>query len=234
MCATAARADTTLRSDSGSINLVELYTSEGCSSCPPADRWFSTLKDHPALWTQLIPLAFHVDYWDYIGWEDRFAQPGFADRQRHYAGENGMPTIYTPGLMSNGKEWRNFSWNAPGDPAVPTSGLLVASITNETLNVRYQPERTRDEPKNLIVNTAILGFGLTSQIDAGENTGRDLNHDFVVLEYRQAPMRLISGSYQTSLERHSRTIYADRYAVVIWVSNEGKQAPLQATGGWLD
>ncbi len=71
-----ASADTLhLASGDTRVNLLELYTSEGCSSCPPADRWLSGLRQDPRLWRQLVPVAFHVDYWDGIGWPDRFASP---------------------------------------------------------------------------------------------------------------------------------------------------------------
>ena len=70
--------------------LLELYTSEGCSSCPPADRWLSKLKNEEGLWTRFIPVALHVDYWDYIGWKDRFASPEYSNRQRKYAKEQSL------------------------------------------------------------------------------------------------------------------------------------------------
>ena len=82
--------------------LVELYTSEGCSSCPPADRWLSSLKDDEGLWKEFVPLAFHVDYWDYIGWEDRFADKQYSQRQRRYAHEFSEPTVYTPVYVGPG------------------------------------------------------------------------------------------------------------------------------------
>ena len=69
------------------VGLLELYTSEGCSSCPPADEWLSQLKENPGVWSQFIPIALHVDYWDYIGWKDRYASPSHAQRQRQYARE---------------------------------------------------------------------------------------------------------------------------------------------------
>lgn len=88
--------------------LLELYTSEGCSSCPPADRWLSSLKSKEGLWEEFIPIALHVDYWDYIGWQDRFASKQYSQRQRQYAREQSLKTVYTPGFVYNGKEWRNW------------------------------------------------------------------------------------------------------------------------------
>jgi hypothetical protein len=232
--AAPSSADTTLSSSAEPTNLIELYTSEGCSSCPPADRWLSGLKDHPALWTQLIPLEFHVDYWDDLGWKDRFAQAAFTDRQRRYAHESHMRAIYTPGLISNGKEWRNFSWRPPTVPAAPSAGSLVADIGATELSIRYQPDSTLAGRDRLIANTALLGFGLASYVAAGENRGRELRHDFVVLAHEQTPLKLANGAYEASLKRPQPAVSAERYAVVVWVSTQSSQAPVKALGGWLD
>lgn len=80
-------------SGTAKTDVVELFTSEGCSSCPPADRWFSALKEDPELFSGFIPIAFHVDYWDYIGWEDQFAKPEYSERQRDYV-RAGHVTLY--------------------------------------------------------------------------------------------------------------------------------------------
>jgi hypothetical protein len=87
------------------VALIELYTSEGCSSCPPADRWLSTLSSRFGP-DQLIPLSLHVDYWDYIGWRDPFAQPQFSERQRRLAGIAGSGTVYTPEVFAGMRELR--------------------------------------------------------------------------------------------------------------------------------
>ena len=88
------------------VNLVELYSSEGCSSCPPADKWVASLKTHKDLWQSFVPINFHVDYWDRLGWVDRFANQSFSQRQRRYAQEWQSGRVYTPGFVKNGKEWR--------------------------------------------------------------------------------------------------------------------------------
>ena len=102
------------------VALVELYTSEGCSSCPPAESWLSGLKEKPGLWNEFVPIAFHVDYWNYLGWRDKWSSKQYSDRQRDYAGVWGSESIYTPEFVLNGKEWRNwfeperrsrFGWN---------------------------------------------------------------------------------------------------------------------------
>ena len=83
--------------------LLELFTSEGCSSCPPAESWLSQLKQKPELWSGFVPVAFHVDYWDYLGWRDKWASQQFSDRQRDYAQAWGSDSVYTPGFVLNGK-----------------------------------------------------------------------------------------------------------------------------------
>ena len=92
-------AEVMISSPETRVNVLELYTSEGCSSCPPADKYISELKSHPGLWTSLIPVAFHVDYWNYIGWEDRFSSPEYSARQRRYARSKNLKTVYTPGCI---------------------------------------------------------------------------------------------------------------------------------------
>ncbi len=229
----ASYGETIIRSASSQANLIELYTSEGCSSCPPADRWLSGLKDDPALWDQLVPVAFHVDYWDYIGWKDRFAQPDFTQRQKRYAQEKGLPTVYTPALMSNGKEWRNFHWARPATTGEGNAGSLLIRVAEDELEIKFEPAEPPASDR-LTISAALLGFGLSSQVRAGENAGRELSHDFVVLELAQREMHLNDGVYEATLKRPHSTVEAERYGLAIWVSNENEQAPLQAAGAWLD
>src|SRR5215831_9028607 len=89
-------------------SLLELFTSEGCSSCPPAEKWLSALKSSQDLWKKIVPIAFHVDYWDHLGWRDRFAKPDFTQRQQRYAAAWGGDSVYTPGFAVNGREWRGW------------------------------------------------------------------------------------------------------------------------------
>src|SRR3569832_2853705 len=103
--------------------VVELYTSEGCSSCPPADRWLSALKDDAAK-GRVVAQAFHVGYWDYIGWADRFASPVFTVRQRQVASWNRQSTIYTPQIVRNGLDWRSDKVFGANEPARASIELL--------------------------------------------------------------------------------------------------------------
>src|SRR5438034_11825938 len=89
---------TTFESGETQSTLIELFTSEGCSSCPPAEKWLSVLKSNPDLWKKIIPVAFHVDYWDRLGSRDRLAKPEFTSRQPRYAAAWGGDSVYTPGF----------------------------------------------------------------------------------------------------------------------------------------
>ena len=81
------------------VTLLELYTSQGCSSCPPAERWLNEYTGDNELWKQIVPVAFHVDYWDYIGWKDIYATAANGRRQRDYARAGKTRTVYTPGSI---------------------------------------------------------------------------------------------------------------------------------------
>ncbi|NJN47510.1 MAG: DUF1223 domain-containing protein [Candidatus Competibacteraceae bacterium] len=195
--ASVLAAPQVLHSGSRQVSLLELYTSEGCSSCPPADRWLSKLTSDTRLWREVVPVAFHVDYWDYLGWPDRFASSVFGTRQRQYAQNGFIRTVYTPGLILNGKEWRGW-FQRPQlrlDHGAEV-GQLSLRLENGQVEARFTANG--NQPARLDIHLALLGFGLSSQVQAGENRGRMLQHDFVVLAYQQIPcmvrMRIIGHS----------------------------------------
>lgn len=214
------------------VALVELFTSEGCSSCPPADRWLSGLKENARLWKDYVPVAFHVDYWDYIGWRDRFASATYSNRQRQYAREGGVNTVYTPGMFQNGREWRGwYRGQLPGDDAA-SAGTLNVEISDDKVSVGYKPVSADDA--KLIVHVAILGMGLESRVGAGENRGRTLQHDFVVLGLTSTPLTSAGTRYSAELELPRAGNAASTHAVAAWISTADRQAPIQAVGGLLD
>lgn len=214
------------------ISLLELYTSEGCSSCPPADRWLSKLKKDNRLWKELIPVAFHVDYWNHIGWNDRFSSRKYSDRQRNYARSKNFKTVYTPGFLLNGEEWRSFF----GLRIIPTSnekvGTLTLNLDSEMINAEYVPIKSKNVPLEL--NIALLGFDLHTDVKAGENRGKQLKHDFVVLGYKTVLMQPNGNSYIISSKLPEISITAPRSGIVAWVSEENDQSPIQVVGGWIN
>ncbi len=217
-----------LSSGSQQTNLIELYTSEGCSSCPPAEKWLNSLKNDPRLWEQVIPIAYHVDYWDYIGWKDTFAVPENTHRQDRYRQEGGIATVYTPEIINNGKEWRRWFGlrNIPTSNEMP--GQLDASIDNGKINAKFISKNSNQ--KNWKLNVALLGFGFKTKIRAGENAGESLPHDFVVIG--QGSQDSSNGTWQMDLPTSPHQ--ADRLGIAIWVSQINTQKPIQAVGGWLN
>ena len=214
------------RSGPSKVDVIELYTSEGCSSCPPADRWFSSLRRRPGLFTEFIPLAFHVDYWDYIGWKDVFAKPQFSERQRQYVREGFVSQVYTPGIVINSREWRQwFRGKRDWVGATEVVGELEMRLDGQgRLSVQFGGEGAGQ------LHVAILGMGLVTTVKAGENRGRELSHDFVVMD-----VRTVAGARKWSLDLSGLPeVGQQQTAIVAWVAPAGSQAILQAVGGYLD
>jgi len=207
--------------------MIELYTSEGCSSCPPAEAYLNDFRNHPDLWKRYVPLAFHVDYWDDLGWKDRFSRREYSERQRRYAGVQRTHTIYTPAFFVNGRPWRPFFG---GEPAAdtPTVGNLAVTLKGNDVEATFQPAGS--DPGPLTLHLALLGMDLATQIRAGENAGRRLHHEFVALAQNRVAEE--KHRWHGTLPRVD-TGAAPHYAFVAWLSRSDDPAPLQAVGGYL-
>ncbi len=231
--ATALAAAHTWTSPATRTAVVELYTSEGCSSCPPADRWLSSLKNESGLFRNFVPIAFHVDYWDDIGWKDRFASPAYSARQRRYAQSGTLSQVYTPGVVLQGNEWRHWgsSANSLQSDAATVGPLQLSLDENGHTTLRWWPAEAASA--NLLGTVVLLGADLTTQVKRGENSGRELHHDFVALGTITGPMVREDDHYRVTLTLPRSNNTAPRYALAGWVSNAGKLTPLQAVGGWL-
>ncbi len=205
--------------------VVELYTSEGCSSCPPADEWLSSLKSDPRLFKTLLPLAFHVDYWDQLGWPDPYAKPAYSERQRELVRQGLISQVYTPGLVVNSREWRGW-FNGQSLPEEPLSepGILRAQLSQKQLSIFFDSDET------LTAHIAVLGMGLKSEVQAGENRGRSLVHDFVVLDKRALEGQ---GHWQVVLDQRPET-KQQKMALAVWLTKPGSLSVIQAAGGYLE
>ncbi len=227
----AFAGEATFSSGTSQTSLIELYTSEGCSSCPPAERWLNNLEDEDGLWTDFIPLALHVDYWDYIGWPDRFAQSDYTARQRQYAAEGGVRVVYTPGMFVDGQEWLGWRRGPVKDATDAMPGVLSLQVSDNQIAVHFAPTRDNQAPLN--VSIALVGMGLHTEVRAGENKGRELSHDFVALEVHSVTLESTSAGYKAITELPTSDIESERYAVVAWVTADDTQAPIQSVGGYL-
>ena len=218
-------------------DVIELYTSEGCSSCPPADKWLSQLKTEPGLFKDFIPIAFHVDYWNQLGWKDRFSNQAYSARQYQHQQAGNISQVYTPGLVVNNKEWRGLLNGKRHWPNKPINvGILKVDHDQHTqqLSISFSALATIEQ-QTLSVNIAILGMNLSTEVKLGENKGRTLHHDFVVLSHTQHSVSIINNQMQQlqiALPELSDS-GQNQNALVVWVSDPESQQIIQATGGYL-
>jgi hypothetical protein len=164
--------------------VVELFTSQGCSSCPPADALIHDIANDPALRGRVIPLAFHVDYWDSLGWRDPFSSAEWTQRQARYARTMRLSSAYTPQAVVNGS--REF---VGSNRAALSAALEKASNekprTEITLSARREGNSLvanihANVPANDDLMLAIVEDGVTTKIEHGENAGRTLTNDAIV------------------------------------------------------
>ena len=232
LCMLQAQAACLARSGPQTVVLVELYTSEGCSSCPPADRWLAGLAGRytPG---QVVPLALHVDYWDYIGWKDPYAKGEFSQRQRRLSQLQRAALVYTPQVLLQGADFRR--WDSVeferaiarinAQPARASLELEILGVTAHALALRASAAVA--EPANrtdAVLYVAAYEKGLESGITAGENRGRVLHHDYVVLEWR-GPYAV--GTREVELELLPKAERTDS-GVVAFVQNRRTGEVLQA------
>jgi len=178
--------------------LVELYTSEGCSSCPPADKRLSQFPSPEYGLEQLVPISLHVDYWDYIGWKEPFAQPRFSERQSWLVHANGHKTVFTPHFFVSGTEVRDWHGDLSDElkrvtaqPARASIHIHAESTGPATLSVAASA--TAPLPANQLgLFVALTEDNLTSRVSAGENRGVTLSHDHVVRDWI-GPIALSAG-----------------------------------------
>jgi len=183
--ALAASPSCEVRSGERLTPVIELYTSEGCSSCPPADQWLSTLKGKP-----VVAQAFHVGYWDYIGWVDRFATPANTNRQREIAAANGLRSIYTPQLVRNGRDWRDYNRAMEAKAPARANITLQRTESSDSFEAHVNPA---SGVGSWNAYWTVTEHGHSSRVKAGENAGETLQHDFVVRQY--TPVGRYQGSH---------------------------------------
>jgi hypothetical protein len=177
MCAEAAGM-CSARSAATVAPVVELYTSEGCSSCPPADRWLGALKTRP----EVVALAFHVDYWDRLGWKDRFASAAFTQRQMQQQAVNGARFSYTPQVVIDGHDRKDWPRATIAGSRAPASVRI--ELVRDGDRVAAQVTNAGDRVQRLAAYWAVTESGHRTAVKAGENEGATLPHDFVVRTFQ--------------------------------------------------
>jgi hypothetical protein len=221
---TPVQADVYFQSTNQQTQLLELFTSQGCSSCPPAENWLQQFTTSPKLWSQIIPIALHVDYWDDLGWKDAFENVANSQRQRIYQQTGHVAGVYTPVFVVNGQEWRGWFDQQSLPNFIGNTGILKATAKNKQLTVEYSGKN-----ESLVLHAALLGFGIKTSVSRGENRSRVLQEDFVSL----AQTTSHSSDNHWQLKIPTSPINAERYGIAIWVERPTQISPIQATGGWF-
>lgn len=223
-----------IQSTSEQVTFLELYSSEGSAACPPADQWIAQFQNHPDLWRKFVPIVFHVTYWDRLGWKDRFASPEFDDRHKAFVESWKALSITTPTFVLNGVSWENWfeTKEIPAAPAKQIGVLSAKALDTEEYLVSFKPLIPVSKP--LEIHGALLGFAVPSQVTEGENLGKHLVHQFIVLNYRNKDFSAGENNFTTSLLFSlARKSEAARLAAVFWVTEKGNPVPLQAAGGFI-
>ena len=239
----AQNAKCVKQSPEHTVALVELYSSEGCDSCPPADRWLATLQDGDQFPDKLIPLALHVDYWDYLGWKDPFADARFGERQRVLSRLAGTSVVYTPEVFVNLRELRG--WRSPAqfrenlqrvnaEPARASIGLEIGAAVDGRLPLqarfRIKPGATAEKPQAYV---ALYENKLATAVKSGENKGATLRHEHVVRQWI-GPIAF-SGAVGDLKAELKTTLAIERGAnlknlgIAAFVQDAGRRDVLQAT-----
>jgi hypothetical protein len=186
----AAAALCAAESGARRVALLELYTSEGCDSCPPADRWISALPARGLDPERVVTLGFHVDYWNYLGWNDPFAKTEYSIRQRAASQRNKARVVYTPQLLLNGADYRRGNFKDDFADRVNTINqkqpgarisLKLATGSAGELSVQGAVAVADAAQKTAAqVHLAVYENNLANAVTSGENRGKQLRHDFVV------------------------------------------------------
>jgi len=229
----------TLQSPAHRVSVLELYTSEGCNSCPPADRWFSALAQQGISSQNTILLAFHVDYWNQLGWPDRFSQRQFSQRQHEVASRASKGVVYTPQILLDGHDLRlNYSVEQLRSTLdainqEPGQARIEAQVSASSDALRINAEVVLAAPvrgHGIRSWVAVYENGLQTQVKAGENAGKLLQHDYVVRE--------LAGPFPLGADGRSHLVYvfklrgdwdARNLGIAVFVERESSGEILEAT-----
>jgi hypothetical protein len=221
-----------LKSAAGPFAVVELFASEGCSSCPPADDLLRRItNDARTNNKRVFTLSFQVDYWNYLGWTDPFSSPQFTRRQQQYAGI--LPGgVYTPEMIINGHEAfvgsdedkaRAYIDQSLAKPA-ENNIVLNIDLSGNDLKINYHCDH---QSSKSVINFALVERGLESHVNAGENEGRTLLHDNIVREFKSVDLNNAQGTVVLSKPEAKNLT---RFSVIAYIQSKEDMSILAASG----
>lgn len=194
--------------------LVELYTSEGCSSCPPAERWLSRFG-RAGTDPRIVPVQFHVDYWDHGGWKDPFSDARYTRRQQELQKASGARFVYTPQVVVGGRDtpdwYRGVGVPIDGGATPARAKIAIDATVADDASIHGTAEAAVDAAptKSLTLVVLAVQSGLANRVTAGENRGERLTHDFVAREMASVPLPRAAGPVAFDFKPGARWIARD-------------------------
>lgn len=223
------------------VALLELFSTQSCHSCPPAQSFVSSLKSHPDLFKTFVPVVFHVHYWDYLGWKDHYSEKKFTHRQRRYVRALKLKSMHTPMTVFKGAymppKQRRLEWvkqKAVTNAKAEQNGKLqVVRKTKERFQITYTPAANKKQLQNPVFYAALIGNDIATRVRSGENAGKKLEQDFIVLEFVRvdATIDQKSASATANIRLETEKRNSGNNGIVVWVSDGENVRPLQAVGG---
>ena len=202
--------------------VIELFTSQGCSSCPAADKNLSEIIQRAERdGKPVYGLSFHVDYWNYIGWKDPYSSKEFTERQRKYSKEMGSDGVYTPQMIVNGESEFVGSQKGSAEKAIeealkkkPSFQILISDleVIDDRLRLRYTIDRS---PGDETLNVAVVERDVENYVARGENSGKTLHHDNVVREFKSFPLQR-----QSQLEIKIPPLNSTKTSVILFIQDK--------------
>jgi hypothetical protein len=208
--------------------LVEVFTSEGCSSCPPADRWLSALVQVPSQKLMAVGLSLHVDYWDYIGWKDPFAKAAYTQRQYGYARQRGVTGVYTPQVVLAGRDFPKWDSSSTFLQAVkqinekPARAQIELDAKAGKLGGDVQVNFNATGEQAAQLHLVLFENAIKIKVNAGENRGELLGHDRVAREILKLDIK--AGQTSVPLSKGQRVEFSGLAAFLQTANGEVLQA----------
>jgi len=212
--------------------LVELFTSEGCSSCPPADKFLQKLDQQPVPGAEMIVLSEHVDYWNHSGWKDPYSAPFYSERQGSYAKRFDLESVYTPQMVVDGVS------EFVGSDAAAAEKALAKAVARPKVPVHLKLISVGARTVEAHVEAGTLGpsFGVDeadvyialalnrtkSQVSSGENAGHNLEHVAVVRELRKIGVLKLAQAFSRDVQLDPRSASKERLIAIVQERQQGK------------
>jgi hypothetical protein len=218
---------TSAHEEGDGVAVVELFTSEGCSSCPSADAVLAEVAE--AHDPRVFPLAFHVDYWNSLGWTDRFSSPAWSDRQRQYAGAFGTNSVYTPQMIVGGVEQFTGSDASRASTSIRhafeshSATRIVITADSSGMRDLLVHFHTDSAPTGASVNVALVERNLVTHVESGENGGRTLLHDNVVRAFATRRLTDADGTMILNLPPEVDRTHAELFGYVQAAPRQGQR-----------